>query len=71
MTLWENDVSDDRRAEARELRHVERDEQLEFGFSSCIVCVRDSRRLPIVTPDVKGKPIDAMCQRQGDVFMAS
>jgi len=53
------------------VRHVERDEQLKFGSQSSGVRIRDSCRLPIITPDVKGKSIDAVCQSQRDVSIAS
>jgi len=57
--------------EVKEVRHVKGDEKLEFGPSSSVVRVRDSCQLPIVTPDVKCKSIDAVCQGQGDVSIVN
>jgi hypothetical protein len=62
---------DDDRTEMNVVRHVERDEQLKFGSQSSGIRVCDSRRLPIITPDIKGKSIDPVCQSQRDVSTAS
>lgn len=64
-------AQDDHGTEMKVVRHVEGDEQLKFGSQSRGVRVRDSCRLPIITPDVKGKSINPVCQSQRDISMGS
>lgn len=61
----------DHRTEMKVVRHIERNEQLKPSSQGSGVRVCDSCRLPIITPDVKGKSIDAVCQSQRDVSIES
>ena len=68
MTLWKAcQRQGNRGMGVKRVRHVEGNEQPELGSLSRAVCVRNSCHLPIIIPDVEGKPIDTMSQRQVDI----